>query len=265
MTRMVMLLCLIAFVVELVSFYRMPISYQAFGFIIAFTWASIVLLFLVRKSFIVLYLLSSFTVIVTWRLAALAGYTDVVWVLTLAMVLKLLNYVWFAHHSVKVSRKASQLRHRVSAFEWQLLFIRLFIGFDLIPHFCEKLFAGPMIRAEDLHAFSQLGVSHPLSMVMIAGLVELAGALSLSCGFLTRLGSLCLGGYMLVATIMGHHFSKGFIWASQGGGWEYPVFWTVLILSFAIFGAGDFSLDGVLKKTFRLPRFLRHLMGGCHH
>jgi putative oxidoreductase len=61
---------------------------------------------------------------------------------------------------------------------------------------------------------------------------------------------------------MGHHFSNGFIWASQGGGWEYPVLWTVLIISFAFFGAGDFSLDRSLKNRFNIPLWIKHLMGG---
>ncbi len=59
--------------------------------------------------------------------------------------------------------------------------------------------------------------------MLIAGIVEFAGALSIWCGILTRLGAICLAIYLMVATYLGHHFTNGFIWASPGGGWEYPV------------------------------------------
>ena len=180
------------------------------------------------------------------------------------MLLKLANYLLFAYNAITIARDspANEYHHQVTVFEWQLWFIRLFIGFDLIPHFCEKLFAGSVIRADDIHAFTQLGVPHPLTMVIIAGLMEFGGAFALSCGFLTRLGAICLAIYMLTATYLGHHFSNGFIWASPGGGWEYPVLWTVLILSFAFFGAGDFSLDRSIKNTMNPSRWIEHLMGG---
>lgn len=235
-----------------------PIALQAGCFLILFSLLTCVLLFCVRYSFMLIFLLSTFTLITSWRLAALAGYQVTVWIYTLAVLLKLLNYLLFAYESIKKQKQ------QVTVFEWQLLFIRLFIGFDLIPHFCEKLFAGALIRQDDVHAFTQLGVHSPLLMVIIAGLMEFAGALSVACGFLTRIGSLCLAAYLLVATVLGHHFSKGFIWALPGGGWEYPVLWTVLIVSFAVFGAGDFSIDRYLKNRFCVPKLIKHLMGGRH-
>lgn len=41
----------------------------------------------------------------------------------------------------------------------QLAFIRLYIGLDLVPHFTEKLFAGPKTRADDVTSFQELGIS----------------------------------------------------------------------------------------------------------
>ncbi len=118
------------------------------------------------------------------------------------------------------------------------------------------------MRADDIHAFTQLGVPHPLTMVIIAGCMELGGALSISCGFLTRLGAICFFIYLMTATFLGHHFTNGFIWALPGGGWEFPVLWGILVLSFAIFGAGEFSLDFVFKDKLNVPAWIKHVMGG---
>ncbi len=214
-------------------------------------------------SFITGYLLSLLLLIIAWRLSALTGalWAQLFWASSFA--LKLLRFLITLYLDIKINKK----NHLVfisnnSKFEWQLLFIRLFIGLDLIPHFCEKLFAGPIIRNSDVQAFTQLGFDHhALLIVYIAGLVELAGCFSISCGFFTRLGSICLCLYLMIATIAGHHFSLGFIWASPGGGWEYPVLWSALILSFAAFGSNGFSLDFIIKKYTQPPRWIVWLMG----
>ena len=264
LSKIVILICSFALVGEIIMSFTHPRPLQQILFLIAFTLLSISLLLFIKRSFMNFFLLSTFTLIVSWRLAALAQYAPITWLLTLAMLLKLTNYFFFALESLRSQPDISTTHQQITRFEWQLLFIRLFIGFDMIPHFCEKLFAGPIIRAEDVQAFVHLGVPYPFYFVLLAGLVEFAGALSLSCGFITRLGCLCLGTYMVVATYLGHHFSKGFIWASQGGGWEYPVLWTTLIVSFAVFGAGDFSIDRYLKDKFKLPTLIKHLVGGRH-
>lgn len=263
-SRIIALLCFSALLTETIAYATHPISWQHITSLMIFTLGSILLLCLTSRSFILFYLLSTFTLIASWRLAALASFTTVTWILTLSMALKLGNYLLLARRGIITHTSLSSADHQVTRFEWQLFFIRLFIGFDLIPHFCEKLFAGPSIRANDVAAFTQLGVPHADTFVIIAGLIEFAGALSLSCGFITRLGAICLSIYMLTATYLGHHFSKGFIWASQGGGWEYPVLWTTLILSFAVFGAGDFSIDRLIKDRWHLPRLMRLLLGGRH-
>ena len=65
-------------------------------------------------------------------------------------------------------------------------------------------------------------------------------------GLLTRLAAVCAALYFLIATQIGGHFGLGFIWASPGGGWEYPTLMMVLFLSFMVRGGGVFSLDHAL-------------------
>jgi putative oxidoreductase len=264
LTKLVTVICFLAFVIEIIFLVKYPLGSQQAFFLVLFSGLTLILLALRRIAFTTMFLLSTFTLIIAWRLSALAGYTVVVWVYGMAMLFQLFNYILFAYESIKTVRGQSLLNNgdQARVFEWQLLFIRLYLGFNLIPHFCEKLFAGPTIRAVDVNAFMLLGMHHPLSMVLISGVIELAGAFAISCGFFTRLGAICLAAYLIDCGFLGHHFSNGFIWALPGGGWEFPVLWAVLVISFAFFGAGNFSLDRALKNAYQLPGFLKHIMGG---
>jgi len=261
-TRLVAILAALGFISIVWGLVSTPLVWQQGFFLLAFSFMSLVALLLSHRSFMVFFLVSTFFAIATWRLAALAHFWLSAWIFTIIIILKLLSYIYLAYCSVRSFKGADLTRHRINSYEWQLLFIRLFIGFDMIPHFCEKLFAGTTIRNVDVTAFANLHVPHAGLMVLIAGLIELGGAFSISCGFMTRIGSIGLAIYLLVATYLGGHFDDSFIWASKGGGWEYPVLWTTLILSFAVFGGGGFSIDRWLKDHWNIPMWIRFLMGG---
>jgi putative oxidoreductase len=141
-------------------------------------------------------------------------------------------------------------------------YLFVYIGLDLIPHFTEKLFAGS-VRLSDVHAFMDLGVPYAYAAVILSGCIELACAISISFGFFTRLGSVFLFCYLIIASFLGHHFSLGFIWASSGGGWEYPVFWATLVLTFSVFAPYKFSVDAYLYREYALPRWIKKLIGSA--
>lgn len=265
-TRLATILVAIGLLTNIWGIVAMPVTWQQSFFLIFFAVLALITLLLSRRSFMVYYLISTFAVIAVWRLSALAHFTMSAWIFTAVMLLKVINYIYLAYRSIRNVKDSQQKnRHRIYCYEWQLLFIRLFIGFDLIPHFCEKLFAGTRIRDVDVTSFVHLHVPHATAMVVIAGFIELGGAFAISCGFMTRLGAICLAAYLMVATYLGGHFLDGFIWASKGGGWEYPVLWTTLILSFAAFGGGGFSIDRWLKDHYNVPMWIRFLMGGYPH
>lgn len=261
---------LIAYILQLADLKKTPVTPELmwssiiFGFITLFL-LSLHLVFRNRNkffSFTPIYLLSTLTMLTTWRLCALGDLYMAAWLYLLPFSLKLINYFICAFKDRKqAAQSGNTLLHHNSKYEWQLFFIRLFIGFDLVPHFTEKLFAGTLIRSDDITAFTQLHVPHATLFVLISGLIEFFGCFSLGCGFLTRLGSLSLTIYLLVAAYLGNHFLLGFIWASPGGGWEYPVLWATLIFSFSFFGGSGFSIDHVLYDRFNLPAWLKFLMG----
>ena len=212
---------------------------------------------------IVSYLFSTFTLLITWRISVLLQMHWVSPFFCTAVLLKVFSYCLFAWSDLrKLKAEGSTRAHpHNTRFEWQLFFLRIVIGFVFVPHFTEKLFAGPLIRADDIVAFQTLGFSPAVWYVYLAGLIELAISFSIGCGFLTRLGAIIGAIYLLTATYFGHHFNIGFIWASKGGGWEYPVIWTTCILSFACFGADRFSFDQMLKTRYHCPRWIQYLMG----
>ena len=242
---------------------------QVVGFLLFFSGVNVILLTTNRMferaiPFRLNFLLTTFTMLIAWRLSVLAELDHVSRFYLIALILKLINFCLAAYVDIRSTKKNTEYtsdKINNVCFEWQLTFVRLFIGLDLVPHFCEKLFAGAAIRAQDVQAFSGLGIASPLYFVLIAGVFEFFGSLAVSCGLMTRLGSICLCVYLVTSTYLGHHFEGGFIWASPGGGWEFPVFWTALILSFSLFGAGEFSFDALLAKKYKLPKVVRLAMG----
>lgn len=256
----------VALILQIYYFFTLTFNTQAVVFTLIFSIIAVVLLTLQQRrwrpsSFTPLFLLSTFAFIVAWRIGVLVSMPVVPYIYLIGFIFIVLNFLYTAYRDVRYADQRPECHHN-SAFEWQLIFIRLYIGFDTIPHFAEKLFAGASVRMDDVTAFTQLGVPNPYWMVIIAGLIELGGALSLSMGFLTRLGSICFFIYLMVATTLGHHFSLGFIWASPGGGWEYPVLWSVVVISFCVLGANTFSLDSVLRDRVAVPGWVQKLMGG---
>jgi putative oxidoreductase len=153
-----------------------------------------------------------------------------------------------------------EIRNKMSMWESSMTFIRIYIGYDIMAHAAEKLFAGPAPYLQDVQAFINMNAIMPYELVVLAGLCEFGAAIALGLGFLTRLGALCTALYLTIATVTGNHFSLGFIWADPGGGWEYPVMWTVLVLVFAVTGAGKFSFDYYINERLQ-KQWYRKLAG----
>lgn len=255
---------LVALITIITLLFKHPLGWQQGGFLIFFSVLTTVLLAIPTRPFAVRYLLSTLIFVIAWRLAALAQYNIVILIYWPLALIKLLNFAIVAYQNITQARANTNqhMLHQLTVFEWQLLFIRMMIGLILVPHFCEKLLAGPEVRQHLFVSFYQMGMPHYQLFVFIAGFIEMAAAFAISCGFLTRLASIGVVTYIMTASVIGEHFQKGFIWASPGGGWEYPVIWSILLLSFACFGAGDFSIDRYLKTRFELPNWIKHLMGG---
>ncbi|WP_152612125.1 DoxX family protein [Ruegeria sp. ANG-S4] len=212
------------------------------------------------------FLLGLFPLLVGWRISALTGMGTVNVLCACAFAGFVAMFITLVLHGLRTSAPTGRPQTKYSTV--QLAFIRLYIGLDLIPHCTEKLFAGPTVRSGDVQSFQALGVPDPLQFVLVAGMIEFSAAIGVGLGLFTRLAAVLTVVYLMVATIMGHHFLLGFIWASPGGGWEYPVLWSVLILSFVFGGGRWMSLDEVISEHVKLPRWVLAPMGDtsshCH-
>lgn len=234
-------------------------------FIVLLSLIGIIALSMMYRYICIPFLFAAFSVLSVLRILGLYKCFAAMAPLVMSLLCLVILFLYIAYHDVKrrpiILRGVPQRMFAMSAYEWHLSFIRIYVGFDLIAHCTEKLFAGRIPFQADVNAFMHLNVVDPTFFVRLAGLCELAGVISLGLGLLTRVGALGTSLYLIVATLMGHHFLKGFIWALPGGGWEYPVMWSVFILSYAVLGADEFSIDGVLDRNFNLPIWLKRFMG----
>ena len=69
---------------------------------------------------------------------------------------------------------------------------------------------------------------------------EVAGGLALILGVATRAVALALVPVLLGATWV--HSGNGWVFSSEGGGWEFPLFWAVIQGAIALLGSGAYAL-----------------------
>lgn len=122
---------------------------------------------------------------------------------------------------------------------------RVATGLFLVPHGAQKLFGwfgGYGLEATGQFFASQLGFSNGYLAALGAGSVEFFAGLALALGLFTRSAAIAITVMLLVASTF--HFGAGFFWTN--GGWEYPILWAAVALSFAFTGGGKYSLDGKL-------------------
>lgn len=86
--------------------------------------------------------------------------------------------------------------------------------------------------------FESLGLPGFLAYLTI--LAELAGGAALILGIGTRVVSLALIPVLLGATWA--HSGNGWSFSGEGGGWEYPLFWTVAQVAVALLGSGAYAM-----------------------
>ena len=68
----------------------------------------------------------------------------------------------------------------------------------------------------------------------------LAGGLALILGVATRAVSLAMIPVLLGATWV--HSGNGWVFSSEGGGWEFPLFWAIVQGAVALLGSGAYAL-----------------------
>lgn len=114
------------------------------------------------------------------------------------------------------------------------LILRVTLGVLFLAHAWLKI--AVFTPAGTAQFFQSIGLPGFLAYLTIAA--EVLGGIALIVGFQVRLVALALIPLML-GTIIFSHGANGFFFTNEGGGWEYPAFWTIALLVQALIGPGD--------------------------
>jgi putative oxidoreductase len=126
------------------------------------------------------------------------------------------------------------------------LLIRLTAGGVLFVHGWDKITRlGFAAFASGSLARRGIEPALPLSYLIIFN--ETVGAVCLMLGLFTRVVAAIIAIEFAVITFY-VSWPNGFTWTAQGGGWEYPLLWGLVIFAIALRGGGPYSLDRVLGR-----------------
>jgi putative oxidoreductase len=118
-----------------------------------------------------------------------------------------------------------------------LSILRIIAGFLLAAHGAQKLFG--------FLAPPGMPAATTLSLMWVAGVLELFGGLLLLIGLFTRPAAFILSGLMAVAYFMAH--APGGFWPLQNKG-ELAVIYCFVFLFLAVAGGGEWSVDRILRR-----------------
>ena len=122
---------------------------------------------------------------------------------------------------------------------WAL--VRITAGLMLIPHGWPKLMAGVGPTAANALMKRGIAPAEPLAVILIA--IETLGGLCIALGLFTRFWA--AAATIEMAVIVYHHLPT-FGWAQRG--YEYPLFWGLVMLAIALRGGGPYSVDRVIGR-----------------
>ena len=91
-------------------------------------------------------------------------------------------------------------------------------------------------------SMARRGIEPSIPAAYAVFFLETVGAICIILGLFTRMFALMVGIQFLVIVFVGH-WPQGFGWSWPGGGWEYPLFWGLIILAIGLRGGGPYSLD----------------------
>ncbi|QXI30892.1 DoxX family protein [Pseudomonas vanderleydeniana] len=226
-------------------------------------WSCVALLsavLITPRAFVPGFLISLLPFLIAWRVAAMNDAQVMVWVASLAAVPLLLQFIDCVMGDLRRDRGKSAAW--LGTLLWQATVVRLYFGLNELCHSSEKIFAGLGWFHKLEVGFQGFGLGEAAAaFVVLGGLIEFASAVSVGLGLFARLGAFVSLIYFLVATIgFGGEWSRGYAWASPGGGgWEYVMLLLVVFAGVLATGAGKFSLDGWLLGRGLFPRRLMPL------
>jgi putative oxidoreductase len=125
-----------------------------------------------------------------------------------------------------------------------LSLLRIVAGFLLLQHGIQKVF-GLLVPTPQPGAPSSHGTFSMLSLMGVAGILELVGGLLILLGLFTRPVAFILSGLLAVAYFMSH--APGGFWPILNRG-ELAALYSFVFLYLSAAGGGEWSLDRLLRR-----------------
>jgi putative oxidoreductase len=127
-----------------------------------------------------------------------------------------------------------------------LLLVRVVVGVLFIGHGAQKLFGwfggyGPKGTGGWMES---VGIKPGVLMAVFAGLLEFVGGALLTVGLFTPLAGIIIA-LAMIGAIIKVHFKNG-VWITANG-YEYTLVLLTVAVGIALIGAGDYSLDALIK------------------
>lgn len=120
--------------------------------------------------------------------------------------------------------------------------LRVTLGVAALSHGLLKVLVFTLAGAAGF--FESIGL--PGFLAYVVTFAEIIGGVMLIAGLQTRLVSLALIPILLGATWA--HAGNGWVFSNQGGGWEYPLFWTLALGAQALLGSGAYAVDDMVQR-----------------
>lgn len=114
--------------------------------------------------------------------------------------------------------------------------LRISLGTMALAHGLLKILV--FTPAGTVGFFASLGLPAFLAYATIG--IEVVGGVALIAGVFTRYVAIAMIPILLGATYV--HSNAGWMFSNEGGGWEFPAFWTVALVVQALLGNGAFAL-----------------------
>jgi putative oxidoreductase len=138
--------------------------------------------------------------------------------------------------------------HSTGNHQYGAAMLRVTLGSLMLSHGLLKLFVFTVPGT--VAYFGSIGLPPIAAYLTMFG--EIAGGLGLLAGVLTRLAAALSIPLLLGATWA--HSANGWVFSSNGGGWEFPAFLVATALVVVVQGGGAYSLGRVLPRYIGLPK-----------
>jgi putative oxidoreductase len=123
------------------------------------------------------------------------------------------------------------------------LIIRVTAGLMLLPHGIPKVF-NQGVAAFAAAGLQKRGIEPALPLAFIVAFLETVGGVCIALGLFTRFFAAAIAIELAVVAYV--HMPQGFGWANRG--YEYALFWGLIVFAIALRGGGPYSLDRKIGK-----------------